>query len=72
MFRSQRIITATELRKNFDRLAREVVETEEPYLIMQKHGRKVVLMDSLTFEDMVHMIGEMERQRQIPVPSSER
>ncbi len=63
MFRAHRIITVTELRKRFKRIAKEVIETEEPYLVLQKGGQKLVLVDAQSFDDMIQTITMAGLQR---------
>lgn len=50
MFRIDQILTATTFIRNFQQVARLLVENQEPFLITQRNGRFIVVMDGDFFQ----------------------
>lgn len=53
MFRIDQILTATTFIRNFHHVARLLVENQEPFLITQRNGRFMVVMDGEFFEGLM-------------------
>ena len=53
MFTTDNIISASKLRKNFSDIARKIAEREVPFLVSQKNGKYLVLLEAQAFEDLV-------------------
>ncbi|MCO6432333.1 MAG: hypothetical protein J5J00_15875 [Deltaproteobacteria bacterium] len=61
MFTSDRVLTATRMRKYFSSIARRIRKEGMPFLVTQKGNKSLVLVEADRFEELVHFQYEAQR-----------